>query len=67
MVSEGRERYRGCEENYISTCVIIEIAHAGEVEGECARDFLSIGQDGINVVVGAHIWQDELPIEEMAT
>ena len=36
---------------YISTSILVKVTKAGDVEVEGARDLLSIGEDGVNVVV----------------
>ena len=39
---------------YISTSILVKVTKAGDVEVEGARDLLSIGEDGVDVVVGTH-------------
>ena len=39
---------------YITTCVLVKVAEAGDIEVESARDLLGVGEYGIDVVVGAH-------------
>lgn len=36
---------------YVSAWIFIKVAQAGNVEIECAGDFLGICQDGIDVIV----------------
>ena len=39
---------------YMSTCVLVQVAEAGEIEVESARDLLGVSENSIDVVVGAH-------------
>lgn len=55
MLKKGSgEEKKGGGGVYISTCVLVKIAEAGDIEVESAWDFLSISENGIDVVVGAH-------------
>lgn len=44
----------GKAETYISAGIVVEIAEAGDGELECAGDFVGVGKDGVDGVVGIH-------------
>ena len=52
---------------YISARIFVEVAHVGEVEGECTGDFLGIGQNCVYVVIRAHfLTLEAMSIEKLA-
>jgi len=41
-------------QTYISAGIVVKIAEAGDGELKCAGDFVGVGQDGVDGVVGVH-------------